>query len=92
MEICTDDNEIVKLLDVKDIEVIDSSECIEHRVDPSNHNGIGKKQSNADTGIIANGTISANIERRSDQPTELSFEKGEKQLHIIIHLSFVRLN
>lgn len=84
MEICTDDDEIVKLLDVKDIEVIDPSECIDHRADPSNHNGIGEKQTNADTKMLPNGT--ANAERRSDEPTELSFEKGGKQLHINIVL------
>lgn len=90
MEICTDDDEIVKLLDVKDIEVIDPSECIDHRADPSN--GIDENQTNANSKIISNGTTQANTERRSDEPTELSFEKGGKQFHInciTIRFSFV---
>lgn len=77
MDICTDDEECVKLLDVKDIEVIDPSECLEQlNDDQSNHNGNYEKQNDADATNKSNGIIPASTERRSDEPTELSFEKG----------------
>lgn len=77
MDICTADEEIVKLLDVKDIEVIDPSECLEQiNSNQSNHNGNCEKQDDADSTTKSNGIIPASTERRSDEPTELSFEKG----------------
>lgn len=81
MDICTDDEECVKLIDVKDIEVIDPNECLEQiDEDQNNHNGSCDKQNNAEATNKSNGIIPASTERRSDEPTELSFEKGMKML------------
>lgn len=76
MDICTDDDEIVKLLDVKDIEVIDRNECAEQTEQRICSNGNGANEKHFDTENKTNGVIVASTERRSDEPTELSFEKG----------------
>lgn len=76
MDICTDDDEIVKLLDVKDIEVIDPNECTEQAAECIRSNGNHTKGNDFDTENKVNGIIAASTERRSDEPTELSFEKG----------------
>lgn len=80
MDICTDDEEIVKLLDVKDIEVIDPNECTEQEQEQAEKlicsNGNHNSGNDFDTQNKVNGTIAASTERRSDEPTELSFEKG----------------
>lgn len=71
MDKSSEDDELVKLLDVKDIEFIEASELIESfendQFDNVNGNGDSK----------SNGIIPACTERRSDEPTELSFEKGD---------------
>lgn len=89
MDITSDDEENVKLLDVKDIEIIESTdvdENYENDQNIDNVNMLDDKQS-ADIGngtcVSAtnhqeNGIIVASTERRSDEPTELSFEKGDK--------------
>lgn len=85
MDKVTEDDEIIKLLDVKDIEFIETSELIEN--DENDKNCENTKLINDGNGVIvsdnivdnqkSNGEIIACTERRSDEPTELSFEKGE---------------
>lgn len=91
MDKVTEDDEIVRLLDVKDIEFIETSELIgidedEQNSDntkPCERNGIiNSDLTNSDQ--KSNGTVVPCTERRSDEPTELSFEKGDT--HHIYHL------
>lgn len=86
MDKITEDEEIVKLLDVKDIEFIEASELIEDNDEIteliSETNGINNiKSSYGDQ--KSNGEVVACTERRSDEPTELSFEKGNTKTFII---------
>lgn len=87
MDKSTEDDEIVKLLDVKDIEFIEASELNEANENDKNaqntenmkstweSNGV-PCQNNLDPDVILNGNVIVCTERRSDEPTELSFEKG----------------
>lgn len=84
MDKATDDEETVKLLDVKDIEFIETSELI--GIDENDQNS-GNTKLRAENGVIhtettycdqkPNGMVVPCTERRSDEPTELSFEKGD---------------
>lgn len=88
MDKSSEDDEIVKLLDVKDIEIIEASELNETNENDQNtqntettklireSNGINNRQS-TEPEVKSNGSIVACTERRSDEPTELSFEKGD---------------
>lgn len=84
MDKLTEDEELAKLLDVKDIEFIETSELNENNendINTENTNLINdtKMMNNSDNCVDAqksNGIIVACTERRSDEPTELSFEKG----------------
>lgn len=81
-------DEIVKLLDVKDIEFIEASELDETNENDKNTqniettklisetNGMNNRQS-TERDNKSNGTVVVCTERRSDEPTELSFEKGD---------------
>lgn len=85
MDKVVEDEEAVKLLDIKDIEFIETNELIENDENDKNtentklmdgtkavnnsDNFGGEQQSNGDVVICT--------ERRSDEPTELSFEKGK---------------
>lgn len=80
MDKSTEDDEIVKLLDVKDIEFIEASELNETNENDKNaqnmkSNGIAC-QNNLEPDVLLNGNVIVCTERRSDEPTELSFEKG----------------
>lgn len=85
MDLITDDDEIVKLLDVKDIEIIEPHELIENDRNTENvkqTEDINKHPENmhsnpSDLNHKNNGFIEPCTERRSDEPTELSFEKGD---------------
>ncbi|XP_031624630.1 TBC1 domain family member 20 [Contarinia nasturtii] len=83
MDKLSEDEEIAKLLDVKDIEFIETSELNENNENdinsenrklindtntPNNLNDCGEEEK-------SNGIFVACTERRSDEPTELSFEK-----------------
>lgn len=87
MDKVTEDEEIVRLLDVKDIEFIETSELIENDEIIQNHESVHTNGSNdrkSSCGDKAsNGEVIACTERRSDEPTELSFEKGDTKQHII---------
>lgn len=82
MDKATEDEETVKLLDVKDIEFIETSELI--GIDENDQNSENTKL-RAENGVIhtettncdqkPNGMVVPCTERRSDEPTELSFEK-----------------
>lgn len=89
MDKVTEDDEIIKLLDVKDIEFIETSELIENNENDKNCENT--KLIAESNGVIlldgisddqkSNGELIACTERRSDEPTELeptSFEKGER--------------
>lgn len=90
MDKVTEDEEITKLLDVKDIEFIETSELIENNENDKNcekkkligdANGVILSDSIGDI-QTSNGELIACTERRSDEPTELeptSFEKGDTQ-------------
>lgn len=87
MDKVTEDEEIVKLLDVKDIEFIETSELLEN--DENDKNSENTKLINDTNGLNhsdqkSNGNVVVCTERRSDEPTELSFEKGNDN---IIHSS-----
>lgn len=89
MDKSTEDDEIVKLLDVKDIEFIEASELnetIENDKNAQNtenikvsceSNGGITHLNHVDSDAKANGNVVVCTERRSDEPTELSFEKGK---------------
>lgn len=86
MDKSTDDDEIVKSLDVKDIEFIEASELMETNENdkntqntenmklPCESNGI-THSNHMETDGKMNGNVVVCTERRSDEPTELSFEK-----------------
>lgn len=81
MEKITDDDEIAKLLDVKDMEIIEPDELMEN--DENDKNTENQKQiieqhEDGNKGRKSNGTIEPCTDRRSDEPTELSFEKGNE--------------
>lgn len=80
MNVSTEDEELVKLLDFKDIEVIDAIENNENNANTENcKNCDGQiliKHNHAYVEEKTNGTIAPSTERRSDEPSELSFEKG----------------
>lgn len=67
-----EEDEMIKLLDVKDVETEDKKEHYEPDV----------IEDDTETGEVTNnGSIGSNgscIERRSDEPAELSFEKGDE--------------
>lgn len=83
MDKSTEDDETVKLLDVKDIEFIEASELNEANENDRNaqntenakSNGV-PCQNNSEPDVLLNGNVIVCTERRSDEPTELSFEKG----------------
>lgn len=87
MDKSTEDDEIIKLLDVKDIEFIEASELNETNENDKNaqntenikllceSNGVAGPN-NLETDVKLNGNVIVCTERRSDEPTELSFEKG----------------
>lgn len=87
MDKSTDDDETVKLLDVKDIEFIEVSELNEMNENDKNAqntesmksvgelNGVAHPN-HLETDVKLNGNVVVCTERRSDEPTELSFEKG----------------
>lgn len=87
MDKVTEDEEIAKLLDVKDIEFIETSELLENEENDKNSentkliinesNGMNNTDDSG-TNHKANGNVVVCTERRSDEPTELSFEKGNK--------------
>lgn len=89
MDKSTEDDEIVKLLDVKDIEFIEASELNETNENDKNvqntentkllseSNGVVPGSNDTDTDVKLNGNVIVCTERRSDEPTELSFEKGD---------------
>lgn len=79
MDKITDDDEIVKLLDVKDIEFIEASELNETNENDRNSQNTENSKLSCETNGIVNGIVVACTERRSDEPTELSFEKGKHQ-------------
>lgn len=88
MDKVTEDEEIVKLLDVKDIEFIETSELLEN--DENDKNSENTKLINdlnhsdyCDLDQKSNGNVVVCTERRSDEPSELSFEKGNDN---IIHI------
>lgn len=87
MDKVTEDEEIVRLLDVKDIEFIETSELIEDNEINENRELINAnvltEEKNSYGDKISNGEIIACTERRSDEPTELSFEKGDTKQYII---------
>lgn len=77
MNVSTEDEELVKLLDFKDIEVIDSIENNEkdgNTENCKNCDSISIKNNHVEE--KTNGIIAPSTERRSDEPSELSFEKG----------------
>lgn len=82
MDKSTEDDEIVKLLDVKDIEFIEASELNETNENDKNaqnmkSNGVPCQNNlEPDGKLNGNGNVIVCTERRSDEPTELSFEKG----------------
>lgn len=88
MDKVTEDEEIVKLLDVKDIEFIETSELLEN--DENDKNSENTKFINETNGLNhsddygldqkSNGNVVVCTERRSDEPTELSFEKGNDNI------------
>lgn len=88
MDKVTEDEEIVKLLDVKDIEFIETSELLEN--DENDKNTENTKLINESNGVnnsdncgpeqMSNGNVIICTERRSDEPTELSFEKGNQTI------------
>lgn len=83
MDKLTDDEEITKLLDVKDIEFIEASELIENNENDRNCENtklLSEKNDLHHSDAKSNGYTVACTERRSDEPTELSFEKGEKNV------------
>lgn len=87
MDKSTEDDEVIKLLDVKDIEFIEASELNETNENDQNTqntettkllsdtNGVNNRQ-HSETDAKPNGNVIVCTERRSDEPTELSFEKG----------------
>lgn len=88
MDKVTDDEEIIKLLDVKDIEFIETSELLENVENDKNSentklmsetNGMNNSD-DSDANQKSNGNVIICTERRSDEPTELSFEKGTNQI------------
>lgn len=88
MDKVTEDDEIVKLLDVKDIEFIETSELLENVENDQNSentkliseiNGINDSN-DFDANQKSNGNVVVCTERRSDEPTELSFEKGTNRI------------
>lgn len=81
MDKITDDDEIAKLLDVKDMEIIDPDELIENDKNTENKKQIIEQQENGNETTKSNGFIEPCTERRSDEPTELSFEKGDEIFH-----------
>lgn len=84
MDRITDDDEIVKLLDVKDMEIIQPDELIENNENDQNTENkkrIIEQQENGNESPTSNGIIEPCTERRSDEPTELSFEKGDEIFH-----------
>lgn len=87
MDKSTEDDETVKLLDVKDIEFIEASELNETNENDKNAQNMENGKSNGvpcqndfEPDVLINGNGNGNVivctERRSDEPTELSFEKG----------------
>lgn len=85
MDRISDDDEIAKLLDVKDMEVIepDYDKMPENDKNTENKKQIIEQQENGNENECqkSNGIIEPCTERRSDEPTELSFEKGEEIFH-----------
>ena len=88
MDKVTEDEEIVKLLDVKDIEFIETSELLENVENDKNSentklmsdtNGMNNSD-DFDANQKSNGNVVVCTERRSDEPTELSFEKGTNEI------------
>lgn len=80
MDIITDDEEIVKLLDVKDIEIIGPDDLLENN---ENDKNIENKNQTDESYTEDNShknyeVVESCTERRSDEPTELSFEKGDE--------------
>lgn len=91
MDIITDDDEVVKLLGVKDIEIIEPNDLIDEN-DENDKNTENKKpidiqEQNNGADKIPNGIVEPCTERRSDEPTELSFEKGD-EISFICHITF----
>lgn len=81
MDRISDDDEIAQLLDVKDMEIIEPDELIKiSEIDKSTENKkqIIEQQENGNECTKPNGIIEPCTERRSDEPTELSFEKGDE--------------
>lgn len=90
MDKSTEEDEIMKLLDVKDIEFIEASELNEFDENDQNtqntdttkliseSNGVINRQI-SETEAKPNGNVIVCTERRSDEPTELSFEKGDQK-------------
>lgn len=69
-----DEDEMVKLLDVKDADSDGKKEHYEADVIENDMDTVE---------VIQNGSIGSNgscVERRSDEPAELSFEKGDKTI------------
>lgn len=82
----TDDDEIGKLLDVKDMEIIEPDELIENNENDKNTENkkqIIEQQENGNENECrkSNRAIEPCTERRSDEPTELRFEKGDEIFH-----------
>lgn len=80
-----EDEEIVNLLDVKNMEFIEASELIEDiENDKNSENTKFISEINNSENSINDPKSNQNViictERRSDEPTELSFEKGDHYL------------
>lgn len=83
----TEDEETAKLLDVKDIEIIESLDVDENNENDRNVENTSLLDEKQPNGFCAseaanqqeNGIIEPSTERRSDEPTELSFEKGDEK-------------
>lgn len=76
-----EEDEMVKLLDVKDIEIADKKEHFESEIIENDTETVE---------VTHNGSIGSNgscVERRSDEPAELSFEKGDDTA--IMHYLFI---
>lgn len=91
MDRITDDDEIGKLLDINDMEIIESDELIENNENDKNTENskqIIESQENGNRNECqkSNGIIEPCTERRSDEPTELSFEKGEELIEVVCGL------
>lgn len=92
MDKSSEDDELIKLLDVKDIEFIEASELLESFENDQNYQNAQIGDTNENRDSKSNGIIAACTERRSDEPTELSFEKGDPKQFFLTNshaLSFV---